>query len=96
MRDLDWGIALSLHAGRTLIANAFRYMAENEMESKFNRVRNLIMDAGQITRSSLLRQLRSISARDRNDIIKHLIEEGSIQEVKIPTKGREAKGWKWL
>jgi hypothetical protein len=96
MRDLDWGIALSLHAGRTLITSAERFMAENELESKFNRIRNLIMDAGLITRSNLLRQLRSISARERNDIIKHLIEEGSVKEVQIATKGRAVVGWKWL
>jgi hypothetical protein len=96
MRDLDWGIALSLHAGRTLIANASRYMAENETESKFNRVRNLIMDAGQIKQRDLLRQLRSISARERNDIIKHLVEEDLIKKVQITTKGRTAVGWKWL
>ena len=55
MRDLEWGIALSLRAGRNLIAGAGRHMAENEHEAKFNRVRNVIMDAGQITRSDLLR-----------------------------------------
>jgi hypothetical protein len=96
MRDLDWGIALSLHAGHNLITKAARYMAENEVETKLNQVRNVIMDAGQITRSDLLRQIRSLNARDIKDAIDHLIGAGWVQKVKISTKGRPADGWKWL
>jgi hypothetical protein len=96
MRDLDWGIALSLNAGRTLIANASRYMAENEHESKLNRVRNVIMDAGQIKHSDLLRQIRSMSARELKDAIEHLIGAEQVQKVKTTTKGRAGVSWKWL
>ena len=97
MRDLEWGIALSLHSARALIVGAGRHMAENEQEAKFNRIRNVIMDARRITRSELLRQIRSINARELNEIITHhLIGAGWVRKVRIKTKGRTAEGWEWI
>ena len=63
---------------------------------KFNLVRNLIKEAGQIGRRKLLRKVRSINARERDDIIRHLVDGGWIEEVQIQSKGRTAQGWKWL
>ena len=43
----------------------------------------------------LLRKVRSINARERDDIIRHLVDGGWIEEVQIKSKGRTARGWRW-
>jgi hypothetical protein len=78
-----------------MIDGAGRLMAGSEYETKFNTIRNVIREAGTIQKRELLQKVRSINARERDEIIKHLIEGGWVEEVKIRTKGRTADGWTW-
>jgi hypothetical protein len=96
MADLSWGASWAIQSARMMADGVTNLMASSEYEARFNLVRNVIRDAGQIGRRELLRQVRSISARERNDIIDHLIGGGWIEEIKITTKGRPTIGWKWL
>ena len=95
MVDLEWGMAWSVQSANALIEGAGNMMSSSEYEAKFNLIRNVVREAGQITRSDLLRKVRSIGARERDDIIRHLIEAAWIAEVQITSKGRTAKGWRW-
>ena len=95
MDDLAWGISWSTQSAKALIDGAGNMMSSNEYEAKFNLIRNVVREAGQITRTDLLRKVRSIGARERDDIIRHLIEGGWIAEVQITSKGRTARGWRW-
>jgi hypothetical protein len=96
MADLAWGAAWAGQSARAMSDDVRNLMASSEYEAKLNLIRNTIREAGQMTRTRLLRCVRSISARDRDDIIKHLIEAELIAERQISSKGRTAKGWKWL
>ena len=95
MDDLAWGISWSTQSAKALIDGAGNMMSSNEYEAKFNLIRNVVREAGQITRSDLLRKVRSIGARERDDIIRHLIDGAWISEVQITSKGRTARGWRW-
>ena len=96
MADLSWGASWVIQSARAMVESVAGLMASTEYETKFNLVRNLIKEAGQIGRRKLLRKVRSINARERDDIIRHLVDGGWIEEVQIKSKGRTAQGWKWL
>jgi hypothetical protein len=94
--DLSWGTAWAVQSAQAMVESVAGLMASTEYETKFNMVRNLIKEAGQIGRRQLLRKVRSINARERDDIIRHLVDGGWIEEAQIKSKGRTAQGWKWL
>ncbi|UGX96766.1 PriCT-2 domain-containing protein [Bradyrhizobium barranii subsp. barranii] len=95
MADLSWGTSWAVQSAKAMAESVAGLMASTDYEAKFNTVRNVIKNAGRIGKRELLRQVRSINARERDDIIKHLIDGGWIEGVKITTKGRMAQGWKW-
>jgi hypothetical protein len=94
--DLTWGKAWALQSAQAMIEGTQYLMAENDYEEKFNHVRNVIREAGAVTRQALLRVVRSISARERDDIVTHLVEGGWIEVIQVAGKGRTAQGWRWL
>ena len=97
MEDFSWGASLAIQSARFMIEGTISLMASNEYEARFNLIRNVVRKAGHITRSKLLQTVRSVSARDRDDIITHLTQAGWIvEESKPSTGGRPAVGWKWI
>lgn len=95
-QDFAWGASWAIQSARAMIDGALSLMAANDYEQKFNSIRNAIQESGKIGRNELLRKIRSVNAREREDIIKHLKEGGWIVETSIETKGRRALGWKWV
>lgn len=96
IEDLAWGAAWARESAEHMIVQARSLMSASDYEAKLNLIRNAIREAGTITKMQLLRQVRSVSARERDDIIRHLIDSGEILSVKIETEGRTANGWKWI
>lgn len=96
LSDLEWAAAWAISSAKAMIDGAGAQMAASDYEQKFNAVRNAIETSGMLTRQDLLRRVRSVSAREREDIIKHLKEGGWIEDVSVPTKGRHAAGWRWV
>ena len=96
MRDWEWGAAWSIASAKLLIEGS-RQIADSDYETKFNRYLNAFRDAkdGWLSKQDLLRQIR-VSAKERDDIIKNMAEEGLIELEFRKTKGRMAVGWKWL
>lgn len=95
LQDLAWGAAWAVQSARALIEGAANMMAANDYELKFNAIRNAIQTAGKIGRRELLRMVRNVSAREREDIIKHLKDGDWIVDAQIETAGRTALGWRW-
>jgi hypothetical protein len=93
--DMSWGASWALQSARSMIDGALSLMAANDYEKKFNMIRNFIQEAGRMTKAGLLRQARSVNARERDDIIKHLKEGGWIVDCKVEGAGRPALGWRW-
>lgn len=96
IHDLEWGASLAIASARHVIDGAALMMSSSDYEANLNTIRKAIADAGTITRMDLLRRVRSVSARERDEVIKHLIEGGWIEQVCIETQGRYAVGWRWL
>lgn len=96
MADLAWGAAWARESAEHMIVQARSLMSSSDYEAKLNLIRNAIREAGTMGKRELLRQVRSVAARERDDIIRHLIDAGEIISVKIETNGRHATGWKWV
>jgi hypothetical protein len=94
--DLAWAKAWVLGSAQAMIDGVQNMMAASEYEEKFNLVRKVIREAGTIKRRELLRAVRSIGARERDDIVKHLIEGGWIETIQIASKTKTAGGFRWL
>ena len=80
-----------------MVAGVEAYMATTEYEARMNLFRNVFRQSkdGWTSRTDLLRQIRSISARDRDDIIRNLKEAGLISEEIRRGGGRPSLGWRW-
>lgn len=96
IEDLSWGAAWARESAEHMIVQARSLMSASDYEAKLNLIRNAIREAVTLGKRELLRQVRSVSARERDDIIRHLIEADEILAVKIGTEGRTATGWKWI
>ena len=94
--DLAWGAAWARESAEQMIVQARSLMSASDYEAKLNLIRNAIRDAVVMGKRELLRQVRSVSARERDDIIRHLTEAGEIMSVVIQTPTKPATGWKWV
>ena len=73
-----------------------RDMVENRIEADRKKVLGVIRKKKNITRSQLLRKIRSISARDMRDIISILCEANQIVETKVPSRTNVAVIYRYL
>lgn len=93
--DLAWGAAWAKTSAALMIDGATNLMASSDYEAKLNAISKVVRDAGTIGKRELLRQVRSISARDRDDILKHLIEAGLVRLGEVKTTGRPGMVYQW-
>lgn len=94
--DLDWGAGWARDSAARMLDGVRNFMHATDYEAKLNAIRTAISEAGQITQMELLRKVRSVGARERDEIIKHLVEARWIEPVTIKTGGRDAKGFRRL
>ncbi len=85
-----WGSDLALYLTRRLLYLADINIADNETHSKRNRVRNIIIDAGEkgISKRDLVRKTQFLEARELGGIIDALVmsEYIVVEEIKTKTK----------
>lgn len=96
LSDLRWGASWSVQSTQAMIDGVATLMAATEYEQRFNTVMNVIREAGEIAQSDLLRQVRSISARERNDVIEHLEGGGWIQRLKNDKSRKSSYIYRWI
>ena len=95
MDDLAWGISWSTQSAKALIDGAGNMMSSNEYETKFNLIRNVVREAGQITRVTCCARSAVSAPASGTTSFGHLIDGAWISEVQITSKGRTARGWRW-
>ena len=86
-----WGREIALWAANTMMREVARNVADNDHEASVKRVLNEIIDSGPegISRSNLLRRVRTMRKRDIEDIVTTLQESGEVMvENKRPARGR--------
>lgn len=76
--DIVWArdvIETSIHNAKAFISEA---SAENQMQSHKERVFNIIASSGKISKSDLVRKTQFLASRQRDDLLKDLIDAGRI------------------
>ena len=83
--DVRWAEIVVQRSVELLCSGIEKHVADNEEESKVKRTLEIIQSAGKsgITKSDLIRQTRFLSPRDRDAILKSLVES---QEVTAQIK----------
>lgn len=91
-RDVAWGWTLSEHCARSLLQEAERFIADNDFEAKLNKALNIIRRHGPLSSSELLAKGFKHPERDRAEVLRTLVEGGSIIEhvVRHDGPGRPA------
>lgn len=90
--DVAWGWALAEHCARSLLQDAERFIADNDFEAKLNKALNIIRRHGPLSSSELLAKGFKFPERDRAEVLRTLIESGSVKEhvVRHDGPGRPA------
>ena len=79
LEDVNRGIALSNWMARKMLRGIEEHLAENTVERDLKRVLKVIRERGPVTNTQLTAATRWLKARDREDIIRSLSEENSIE-----------------
>jgi hypothetical protein len=85
LADAEWARALVAHCVDTLLTEAERHVADNEIERNHKRVLEIVRQAGRkgITKKHLYDRTRFLTRRDREEILATLAEsERIVQEVR--------------
>jgi hypothetical protein len=89
LEDVDLAIRISNWSTRRLIAKIHGNLAENPFDARQKRVLRLIREAGgEITKSKLYLRTRSLTIRERRDVIDNLEVTG---QIKIRTESTATK-----
>ena len=95
--DWSWGTSWALQSARMMMNGAIAMMASSDYEQKFNAIRSAFEEAGWMSKNDILRRIRHVNARERDEIVKHLRDGGWIEVADKPSRGgRPAVGWKWV
>ncbi len=86
--DVDAAIGLSNYMTKRLLNQGNRFVAENEWDGKVKRVLRIIADNDGISKSALSRKTQGLPERERDAIIKHLLNTFQVFELPKKTGGR--------
>lgn len=94
LEDMDWGIALARWSAEQTVEMAADYMTESEHDQHMTSVRTIIRQAGEISRSDLVKRVhRQMDSRRLEGVIKMLVDGDMIHEARgpIPLSGGRGK-----
>lgn len=90
LRDVEFGVAVANYCTRMTLSGAAEYMARSRSEAHKKELLRIIPRGRKITRTELGRRSK-LSRREREEILRDLIELGQVEEVAESTgKGRPA------
>jgi hypothetical protein len=88
--DVRWARLLTDHCQASLLREASRYIADTAAESRKNDVLEIIRRHRRIGKSDLINRSRKLSARERDETLKDLVEGGEIEvRTRESTGGRK-------
>ena len=95
--NIEWAANLAWSCAATMLKQATERLADNQREANYKRIAGLIRDAGTdgITTGRLVDRLKSIDARQRDEIVKDLRETGSVVLKEKETGGRKRVRLVW-
>lgn len=84
-----WACGLSEHLTRRMLWLAGQWVADGAFDARQKKVVRIIRNAGgRISRNQLCRRTRSLTVRERGEVIQNLQATGQIREDPEPTGGR--------
>ena len=100
-RMMDWAGRLAWTCASTMIAQGEQYLSDGLREANYKRIAALIKRAGKvgIPRGKLVNALRNIETRQRDDILKDMLDAGLVlEDIKAagPKGGRPTKALIWV
>jgi predicted HTH transcriptional regulator len=84
---MAWGKRLANWITRRMLVKCSAELSENDIEAKPKRILRIIGDK-RISRNDLVRKLQWIKSRERDDILRDLLECGLIKQELEPTTTR--------
>lgn len=96
-RMMDWAGRLAWTCASSMIEDGEQHLSDNLREANYKRIAGLIRGAGRdgIPRGRLADRLKAIESRQREEILKDLVEAGDVLEVLNQTKGRPSRRLIW-
>ena len=94
---IEWAAALSWTCAAAMLEQVAERLADNLREANHKRISGLIKGAGKngITVGRLGDRVKQIDARQREEIIKDLIDAGRVDELASKTRGRPSRRLTW-
>lgn len=93
---LDWATSLSWTCAADMIREVSERLADNQREANFKAIERIIRSAkAGITRGKLAGRVKGIESRQRDDILKDLLEAGTVREESKESGGRPSKRLYW-
>jgi len=95
--NIEWAATLSWTCAAAMMAEIEDRLSDNQREANYKRISSLIRTAGKkgITQGRLADRLKSIDARQRDEILKDLRASGKVVEAEVETKGRTSRRLIW-
>jgi hypothetical protein len=95
---LEWAASLSWTCAADMIKEVTARLADNQREANYKLIERVIRDAGTagISRGILARKVKGIESRQRDDILKDMVDAGMIKDETRETKGRPSKRLYWM
>ncbi len=96
--DALWGITLARHCAELTIREAASRVSENQVESHHKRAMQILREAGEagMTRSDFTRKTQFMDHRQREGVLRTLIEAHLIEQETRQTRGRPTQWIKVL
>jgi hypothetical protein len=85
--DVAWGRALAQHCVDTLLREAAQNVADSDYERKVNRALSYIRKHGPVTVRDMMHKGWTLPAREREDILRSLVESGRAIALEYPGNG---------
>ena len=85
--DVAWGRAISQHCANTLLREASQNVSESEFETKMNKVLSILRKHGSATARDLFRRGFKLPERERNDVLRTLVDSGLVMAVEVHPEG---------
>lgn len=95
--NIEWAATVAWSCAATMISQITDRLADNQREANYKRIAGIIRGVGKdgITMGKLVDRLKSIDARQREEILKDLKESGKVELVEKGTAGRKRSRLVW-
>jgi len=86
--EFRWAREFALWSSNRLVAEVARKVSDSKAEAETKRVAEIVREAGQLSRSDLLRRCFFLRRRELEDVLSMLLQSGVLVEQRVSTPGK--------